>query len=105
MVQIIRTWVMAITFLIVLNIAFAIFSPIVNSTLNDLAIQEIQNNSVKDALHPHNNGMNTFYYQQLNSARLLVVNMFNIFGVIISFVIIVWAILQSLRREEDTYVA
>lgn len=103
MSQFIKTWVTAIIVIVVLNLSFGIFSPIINHSLNEIVLQNIYNNSIVDASHPHNNGMFPEYYASLNSARVLTVNMFNIFGYIISAVILVWAILQSLRREEDTY--
>lgn len=83
--------------------AFAIFSPIVGHTLDTLVEQQIYNNSIQDAQHPHANGMFPEFYASLWSAKTLTVGMFNLFGYIMTIVILFWATIQSLRREEDTY--
>lgn len=79
----IRTWIAAIVIFFVLNLTYAIFSPIMNQTFSDLV-----------DIYAYNNG-------QLLSAKILIIGFFNLFPFIMSFMILFWAVVQSLRREED----
>jgi hypothetical protein len=79
----IKTWVAAIVIFFVLNLTYSIFSPIMNQTFSNLVDIYAWNNA------------------QLLSAKTLVVGFFNIFPYIMSFMILVWAVIQSLKREED----
>jgi len=81
----IKTWVAAIVIFFVLNLAYAIFSPIMNQTFSDLVDIYAWNNA------------------QLLSAKILVLGFFNLFPYIMSFMVLFWAVVQSLRREEDVY--
>lgn len=81
----IKTWVAAIVIFFVLNLCYAIFSPIMNQTFSDLVNIYAWNNP------------------QLISAKVMVLGFFNLFPYIMSFMILVWAVLQSLRREQDVY--
>lgn len=81
----IKTWVAAIVVFFVLNLTYAIFSPIMNQTFSDLVDIYAWNNA------------------ELLSAKILVMGFFNLFPFIMSFMILVWAVIQSLKREEDVY--
>jgi len=81
----IKTWVAAIVVFFVLNLAYAIFSPIMNQTFSDLVDLYAWNNA------------------QLLSAKILVLGFFNLFPYIMSFMVLFWAVVQSLKREEDVY--
>jgi hypothetical protein len=81
----IKTWVAAIVVFFVLNLTYAIFSPIMNQTFSDLVDIYAWNNA------------------QLLSAKIMIMGFFNLFPYIMSFMILFWAVVQSLRREEDVY--
>lgn len=81
--QFIRTWIAAIVIFFVLNLTYAIFSPIMNQTFSDLVDIYAWNNA------------------QLLSAKILVIGFFNLFPFIMSIMILFWAVVQTLRREED----
>lgn len=81
----IKTWVAAIVVFFVLNLTYAIFSPIMNQTFSDLVDQYAYNNA------------------QLLSAKILVIGFFNLFPYIMSFMVLFWAVISSLKREEDVY--
>lgn len=81
----IKTWVAAIVVFFVLNLTYAIFSPIMNQTFSDLVDMYAWNNA------------------QLLSAKIMIMGFFNLFPYIMSFMILFWAVVQSLRREEDVY--
>jgi len=81
----IKTWVAAIVVFFVLNLTYAIFSPIMNQTFSDLVDMYAWNNP------------------QLLSAKIMIMGFFNLFPYIMSFMILFWAVVQSLRREEDVY--
>lgn len=81
----IKTWVAAIVVFFVLNLTYAIFSPIMNQTFSDLVDIYAWNNA------------------ELLSAKILVMGFFNLFPYIMSFMILFWAVIQSLKREEDIY--
>ena len=81
----IKTWVAAIVVFFTLNLTYAIFSPIMNQTFSDLV-----------DIYAYNNA-------QLLSAKILVIGFFNLFPFIMSFMILFWAVIQSLKREEDVY--
>lgn len=81
----IKTWVAAIVVFFVLNLTYAIFSPIMNQTFSDLV-----------DIYAYDNA-------QLLSAKIMVMGFFNLFPYIMSFMILFWAVVQSLRREEDVY--
>jgi len=79
----IKTWVAAIVVFFVLNLTYSIFSPIMNQTFSDLV-----------DIYAYDNA-------QLLSAKIMVMGFFNLFPYIMSFMILFWAVVQSLRREED----
>jgi type IV secretory pathway TrbL component len=81
----IKVWISAIVIFFVLNLTFAIFSPIMNQVFSDLVDQYAWNNAA------------------LLSAKTLTLGFFNLFPYIMSFMILVWSVVSSLRREEDTY--
>jgi len=81
----IKTWVAAIVVFFVLNLTYSIFSPIMNQTFSDLVDIYAWNNP------------------QLLSAKIMIMGFFNLFPYIMSFMILFWAVVQSLRREEDVY--
>jgi hypothetical protein len=101
MVQLIRTWVTAIVVLIVLNLTYAIFSPIVHTTLNNLVLIELYNaQQYSLATNPTDVA---YFYNSLNTARGMVTGFFDLFPFIMSGVVLFWAMLQTLRREDDSY--
>jgi uncharacterized membrane protein YedE/YeeE len=79
----IRTWIAAIVIFFTLNLTYAIFSPVMNQTFSDLVDIYAWNNP------------------QLLSAKILIIGFFNLFPFIMSFMVLFWAVIQSLRREED----
>jgi len=81
----IKVWISAIVVFFVLNLTFAIFSPIMNQVFSDLVDQYAWNNPA------------------LLSAKTLTLGFFNLFSFIMSFMILVWAVISSLRREEDVF--
>lgn len=81
----IYTWLAVIVIFIILNLCWAIFSPIMNQTFAGLVDQYAYNNA------------------QLLSAKTLVMAFFNIFPWIFSMFLLGWAVIQTLRREEDQY--
>lgn len=83
--QFIRTWIAAIVIFFVLNLTYAIFSPIMNQTFSNLV-----------DIYAYNN-------PQLLSSKILIIGFFNVFPFVMSIMILFWAIIQSLRREEDIY--
>ena len=86
MVEFIRTWVTIIVVFFALNLSFAVFSPIINQTFSDLVDIYAWNNA------------------ELLSAKIMVVGFFNLFPFIMSFTLLVWGVLNSLRREEGEHV-
>ena len=81
----IQTWVAAIVIFFTLNLTYAIFSPVMNRTFANLV-----------DIYAYNN-------PQLLSAKILIIGFFNLFPFIMSIMILFWAVVQSLRREEDIY--
>ena len=100
MVQFIRTWVTVIVVLIILNLTYAVFSPIVHNILNDLVLQFLYSSQTASIAAGHDSD---FYFASLNTARSMIVGFFDLFAYIMSAVVLVWGILQSLRREESDY--
>jgi len=81
----IKTWISAVVIFFILNLAFSIFSPVVNKVLLSLVQQYAYNNP------------------SLLSAAHLVVLFFNGFPFFMAIVILIFAVLSSLRREEDRF--
>jgi len=79
----IKTWISAVVLFVILNLAFAIFSPVMNNVFKSLVEQYAYNNAA------------------LLSASKLVLLFFNAFPYFMSMVILAFAVLSSLRREED----
>jgi hypothetical protein len=81
----IKTWVSALVIFFILTLAYAIFSPLINTTFSDLVDVYAWNNP------------------QLLSAKHLVVLFFNGFSYFCAVVILIWATIASLKREEDQF--
>lgn len=99
MVNFIKVGVVVVATFFILNLTMAIFSPIINVTLNGLVDQAIYENQVKSG----NNGDQSQYYGQLAGAKNMVVNMFNITPYIISILLLCYMVLSPLRKEESDY--
>jgi hypothetical protein len=101
-VKFVSTWVTVVVVLFVLNLTYAIFSPIIHTTLNDLVLIHLYN-AQQISLINNFHGDQSAYYASLNTARAMVVGFFDLFPYILSAVVLIWAVLQSLRREDDSY--
>jgi hypothetical protein len=98
----IHVWITAIVTIIVLNLTWAVFSPVMNNIMNSMVLQTLYNSSIT-SMATHGAGYNAAYYNSLNTARIMIVSFFNLFAYILSGVVLIWAILSSLRREESDY--
>lgn len=85
MVNFIKVWVSAIVTFFVLNLTYAVFGGIFNNCLSDLV-----------DIYAYDNA-------QLLSAKVLVLGFVNLFPFIMSFMILFYAVVSSLRRETDEY--
>lgn len=81
----IKVWVSAIAVFFTLNLTYSIFSGIMNQCFSELV-----------DIYAYDN-------PQLLGAKTLVVAFFNLFPYVMSFMILFWAVVSSLRREDDTY--
>jgi hypothetical protein len=72
----IKTWISAVVLFVILNLAFAIFSPVMNQVFSSLVDQYAYNNA------------------QLLSAKHLVLLFFNAFPYFMSMVILIFAVLS-----------
>jgi len=99
MVAFIRNWLTVVIVFFILSLAWAVFSPLMNGTFNDLVDQAIGTNANLQG----NNGDQVSYYHQLYSAKTLIIGFFNLFPFALSCILLSWAILSSLRKEESDY--
>lgn len=99
LVAFIRTWITVVVVFFILSLAWAVFSPLMNGTFNDLVDHAIGTNANLQG----NNGENLQYYYQLHSAKTLIVGFFNFFPFALGCILLTWAVLSSLRKEESDY--
>jgi len=83
--SLIKVWISSIVIFFILNLSFAIFSPIMRVTLSSLVDQY------------------AFQNASLLSAKNLILLFFSFFPYAMSIMILVFAVLSSLKREEDAY--
>ena len=95
MVRFMQNAIAAIVVFFVLSLAYAIFSPIIHSTMEPLvdnALYTLQSSPIE--------GNN---YAQLYSAKVMIVAFFDLFSFAMSFIILFWLIMSAMRRENDDY--
>jgi len=83
--SLIKVWVSALTLFFTLNLTMSIFGPIMRVTLASLVDQYAFQNAA------------------LLSAKSLILLFFSLFPFAVSLMILVWAVLSSLKREEDRF--
>jgi hypothetical protein len=99
--QFTKTWIAVVVVMFVLDLTYAVFSPVVHGILNDMVLIHLYN---AQQMSLANNPTDVaYYYNSLNTARAMTVMMFDIFPWILTAVVLFWGIVQSLRREEDEY--
>jgi len=81
----IKTWVSCLTIFFILSLTNSIFGPVMNRIFSPLVDQY------------------AFQNASLLSAKHLVLLFFNNFFFVMAIFILIFAVLSSLRREDDTY--
>lgn len=99
MVRFISTWITVIVVFFILCLAWAIFEPIMSVTLLNLVNIQIWNNQMASG----NNGNVQFFYASLAGSAKMIVMFFRFFPFALSTILLVWAVLSSLRKEEGEY--
>jgi hypothetical protein len=101
MSKFIGVWITIAVAWLALSLAYAIFSPVMNNTLDPLVDDAIYNGQS----HSGANGDQHVFYDGLFSSKTMVTLFFNLFGFAMGWILIIWGILSALRREEDSGIA
>ena len=99
MVRFTEAWLTIVIVFWVLSIAWAIFSPVLNSTLSPLVDDAIYDGQT----HSGANGDQSAYYASLYSAKTLILLMFNWFPFCMSTLLAMYGILVPLKKEQSDY--